>query len=101
MTLKGYATIPSVSTIQSILPELVYIVLIGSVLTVLCWNYGIKIIGSLNGIFFINLVPITAFAITIIQGSSISLLKMSGGAIVICAVIANNLYIKKMTKGSS
>jgi drug/metabolite transporter (DMT)-like permease len=47
-----------------------------------------------NGVLFINFVPITAFAIGVAQGHSFSAAEVIGASLVIGALIANNLYLR-------
>ena len=54
--------------VASVRCEIGYLSLVGGVLAVLAWNAGIGILGPANGVLFINLVPITAFAIGVAQG---------------------------------
>ena len=59
---------------------------------VFAWNFGNKIVGPINGILFMNLVPVTSFVITVIGGYHISAFELVGCLLVIIALIANNLY---------
>jgi drug/metabolite transporter (DMT)-like permease len=61
------------------------------VLAVLAWNAGIAILGPANGVLFINLVPITAFAIGVAQGHRFGASEIIGVVLVIGALLANNL----------
>jgi drug/metabolite transporter (DMT)-like permease len=64
------------------------------VLAVLCWNAGNKILGATHGVLFINFVPVTVFAIRIAQGHRFAPIEFLGAALVIGALIANNLVTK-------
>ncbi len=95
-TRTGYITTPSVSTVLSIWPEMIYLIVIAGVIAVLSWNAGIKILGPINGILFINLVPVTAFTIGIFQGHRFTMIEMTGALITIGALIANNLNARRI-----
>ncbi|MBI3897426.1 MAG: DMT family transporter [Gammaproteobacteria bacterium] len=82
---------PTVSEVLSVKWQIAYLVLIGGVMAVLSWNTAIKLVGAVNGVLFINMVPVTAFAIGIFQGRSFSTIELDGAAITILALIANNL----------
>lgn len=92
----GYITMPSLNTVLSVGPEMLYLILIAGVVAVISWNTGIKILGAVNGILFINLVPITAFTIGIFQGHRFTVVEVVGACITIGALIANNLNARRI-----
>jgi drug/metabolite transporter (DMT)-like permease len=94
-TATGYVSTPSVSDVESVGWQLAYIVGIASVLGVLSWNAGNKLIGVVNGVLFINFVPVTVFAIRIAQGHRFQPIEFVGAALVIGALVANNFIVRK------
>ena len=93
-TVAGYVSTPSAADVESIGWQLVYIIAIASVLGVLSWNAGNKLLGVTNGMLFINFVPITVFAIRIAQGHRFQPIEFAGAALVIGALIANNVVTR-------
>jgi drug/metabolite transporter (DMT)-like permease len=91
----GYVAPPSLADIESIGWQLAYIIGIGSVLAVLAWNAGNKLIGATNGVLFVNFVPVTVFAIRIAQGHRFQPIEFLGAALVIGALIANNVVARR------
>lgn len=89
---------PSIKTLSSAWFELSYLVLIAGVAAVFSWNNGIKILDAVNGILFINLVPITALVFGWLRGHSFESLELIGGAITITALLLNNLYDRKLLR---
>jgi len=61
------------------------------VLAVFAWNAGVAALGAPNGVLFINLVPITAFAIGIAQGHRFGPSEIAGALLVIGALVASNV----------
>ena len=94
-TATGYVSTPSALDIESVGWQLAYIVGIASVLGVLSWNAGNKLLGVVNGVLFINFVPVTVFAIRIAQGHRFQPIEFVGAALVIGALIANNVVIRR------
>ncbi|MDC9594961.1 AMP-binding protein [Xenorhabdus sp. IM139775] len=90
----GFTTIPSISQVFSITWELVYLITIAGVIAVFSWNTGIQRLGPVNGILFINLVPITAFAIGIIMDKPFTNAEVVGTLVTIGSLIINNIYIR-------
>lgn len=91
-TMAGWLKMPTMHAIQGISGALVYMVLLAGVIAVFAWNFGNRIVGPINGILFMNLVPVTSFVITVIGGYHISVFELVGCLLVIIALIANNLY---------
>ncbi|WP_407350783.1 DMT family transporter [Lactococcus garvieae] len=94
-TLAGCLELPTVSMIEKVSPELLYMVFPAGVIAVFTWNYGNRIAGPINAILFMNVVPVTAFIINALLGYQIGFWKILGAVIVIGALIANNLYNRK------
>ena len=95
-TATGYVSTPSTASVESVGWQLAYIIGIASVLGVLSWNAGNKLIGVTNGVLFINFVPVTAFAIRIVQGHHFQSIEFLGAALVIGALIANNAVLRQV-----
>jgi len=91
----GGAHPPTAAALGAVWAELLYTVVFASVLAVLSWNAGIKTLGALNGVLFINFVPITAFAIGLALGHRFSGAELVGAALTILALVANNLYLRR------
>jgi drug/metabolite transporter (DMT)-like permease len=94
-TATGYVSTPTAGDLESVAWQLAYLILIASVLGVLSWNAGNKLLGVTNGMLFINFVPITVFAIRIAQGHHFQPIEFIGAALVIGALIANNVVVRR------
>lgn len=69
--------------------ELAYLSLVSSVGAVLAWNAGIAALGPASGVLFINLVPVTAFVVGVVQGHRFGVTEVAGGALTVAALAAN------------
>lgn len=83
--------LPSMSTLLSAAPSFAYLVLAASVMGFLFWNAGMRALGAARGVLFINLVPITAFAVALAAGHRPSGWELAGVALVIVALMVNSL----------
>lgn len=92
----GWTELPALADIGRVGWHLAYIVLFASVAAVVAWNVGIRIIGPLNGVLFINLLPVSAFAIGVAQGKSFSAAELAGAALVVAALVVNNLLSRRV-----
>ncbi len=90
-TWAGVAHTPAWAVLASIPIEIAYMALVAGVLAVLAWNAGISVLGPANGVLFINLVPITAFAISVAQGHPLGIGEIAGAVLVIGALVVNNV----------
>jgi drug/metabolite transporter (DMT)-like permease len=87
--------VPTWNTLVSIKYEMSFMVLLPGLAALLCWNAGIKRISPMNGILFINFVPITTFVIMALQGYPISSYEFYGTLLIIFALIRNNKYQRR------
>ena len=92
---SGSIEMPTFSTIIDFSPELLYMVLVAGFIGVLCWNSGNKIITSINGVLFMDVVPITAFAISILSGIVPTKSQILGVFFTATALVLNNLYQRR------
>jgi len=71
---------------------LVYLAIVAGVIAVFSWNTGVKALGPVNGVLFINLVPITAFFIGYMQHEVFTGIEIAGAALTVTALLLNNFY---------
>jgi drug/metabolite transporter (DMT)-like permease len=88
----GVAHTPGVAAVIGVWPELAFTLVFSSVLAVFAWNAGIQALGPTNGVLFINLVPVTAFAIGVVQGHSFTWAEIAGSGLTLVAVLVNSLW---------
>jgi drug/metabolite transporter (DMT)-like permease len=97
----GYSVLPTLDQVWSVKWQLGYFVVFTVVLGVLGFNNGVKYLGALNAMLMLNLIPIIVFAIEAWLGRSFAAIEIGGAAIVIGALVANNLYLRtRSTTGS-
>lgn len=94
-TLTGWLKLPTAGQIFDVRSALLYMISLAGVIAVFAWNMGNRIVGPLNGILFMNLVPIASFVITIIGGYRLSAFEVLGCLITIAALVGNNLYSRR------
>jgi drug/metabolite transporter (DMT)-like permease len=91
----GTIAVPSVATVVSVAPHLVYMALVAGFVGVLSWNLGNKIITPLNGVLFMDVVPVTAFTISALSGVVAENAQVVGATVTATALILNNLYQRR------
>ncbi|MHA0858402.1 DMT family transporter [Paenibacillus sp. CMAA1364] len=88
-------SIPTWHDIIAVKYEMAFMIVFPGLIALLSWNAGIKILSPLNGIVFINFVPITTFIVMAFQGYQISLYEIGGTLLVIFALLRSNAYERK------
>lgn len=93
----GIATLPSAAAIAAVGWQLAYFSTCTVVLGVLGFNFGVKYLGPLNTMLMLNLVPVLVFAIEAWLGREFAAVELAGAALVIVALVANNLYQRRIS----
>jgi drug/metabolite transporter (DMT)-like permease len=93
-TLAGWVSAPSAGDVGQVWPELAFIVVMGALVAVLAWNSAIRTMGPQNTALFINLVPVTAFVISIAGGYRPRAVELAGAALTIAALAGGNLLAR-------
>lgn len=90
----GLVAVPSAGQVGTVLPELAYMSLVAGFVGVLAWNMGNKILTPLNGVLFMDVVPVTAFAVSALTGTVPVPMQLVGAVITAAALVGNNLYMR-------
>ncbi|MDH6578723.1 DMT family transporter [Kitasatospora sp. MAP5-34] len=91
----GGEPVPTGSAIVTILPELAYMSIVAGFVGVLAWNIGNKNLGPLNGVLFMDVVPVTAFTISALTGVIPAAMQIVGALFTASALVLNNLYLRR------
>lgn len=98
----GAIDMPGGSDVIAISPQLAYMATAAGFVGVLCWNLGNKILTPLNGVLFMDIVPVTAFTVSAIQGVHAGSIQIAGASITALALVGNNIYLRhRMTPTTS
>lgn len=97
-TMLGLLPAPSLQTLGSVKWEMAFMITLPGIVALLSWNAGLKMLTPLNGILYINFVPITTLIIMAFQGYHVSMFEIFGTLLVIFAIVRNNLVQRKGQK---
>jgi drug/metabolite transporter (DMT)-like permease len=75
--------------------RLAYVSLIGVIVAMFLWNSGAGLIGAVNAMLLVNLMPIITFAFRAFEGVSFAVSEIAGAAMVVGALVANNLFLRR------
>jgi drug/metabolite transporter (DMT)-like permease len=90
----GAAELPSTAQLSSVAWQILYFSVCTVVLGVLGFNAGARALGPLNAMLMLNFIPVGVFAIEAALGRSFAAIELAGAAVVIGALVANNLYLR-------
>jgi drug/metabolite transporter (DMT)-like permease len=99
-TLAGVLEAPGFTALSAIRWEMAYMIAVSGVVAQLAWNAGNRALAPINGILFINLVPVTTLGIALLAGHAVSLPEAAGAALTIAALVANNLHQRRRLRGA-
>lgn len=66
---------------------------------VLSWNLGNRILSPLNGVLFMDVVPLTTFIVSALAGLIATPMQIAGGAMTCLALVLNNLVLRRRARG--
>ncbi|MEK3936304.1 DMT family transporter [Sporosarcina sp. FSL W7-1349] len=97
-TLSGYVSFPTVETMIMTSPHIAFMVIFPGVIALVGWNYGVSVITPLNGLLFLNFVPVTTLVIQIFQGAGITAYDAIGTIFIIVSLLSNNIFLRLQQK---
>lgn len=97
-TLFGYVTAPSVDDVIAVSPHLLFMIVFPGVIALLGWNIGVSILSPLNGLLFINFVPVTTLVISVFQGNPVTRFDLLGTIFIIVSLLSNNIFVRMLQK---
>ena len=91
----GFSALPGAAAVASIAPQIAYFAVGTVVLGVLGFNASVTHLGPLNVMLMLNVIPVSVFAIEAALGRDFAPVELAGAAMVIGALVANNLYLRR------
>ncbi len=91
----GAVATPTTDSVGGVLPELAYMSVVAGFVGVLAWNTGNKYLGPLNGVLFMDIVPITAFTVSAVTGVIPAPTQLVGAGLTATALVLNNLHLRR------
>jgi drug/metabolite transporter (DMT)-like permease len=89
---------PTFAAIHAIAPHLLYMGPIAGFVAILCWISGNRVLGPMNGVLFMDVVPITAFAVSAATGVVPNSAQLLGVVLTASALVLNNLYLRQRAR---
>lgn len=89
---------PTPAALRAVAPELLYMAPIAGFVAILCWVSGNRILGPMNGVLFMDVVPVTAFVVSALTGVIPNEAQVFGAALTASALVLNNLYLRQRAR---
>lgn len=89
---------PTRATLWAIAPHLIYMGPIAGFAAILCWVSGNRTLGPMNGVLFMDVVPVTTFIVSALTGVVPTGAQVFGAAMTASALILNNLYLRQRAR---
>ena len=90
----GISHLPSASALAALWWQILFFSVGTVVLGVLSFNAAARRLGPLNTMLMMNLIPVGVFGVEAALGRSFAPIELGGAALVIAALVANNLYLR-------
>lgn len=90
--------VPRVADIAAVTPHLLYMGIVAGFGGILAWNLGNRILTPLNGVLFVDVIPITTFIVSSIEGVVPTKMQVVGACLTGAALIFNNAYLRARTR---
>lgn len=94
----GHSRPPAAAGLREMFWALAFIVFVVSFGAVLLWNMAVAKLGPLNASLFANFAPVVTFLITVWQGHRLLPAEIAGAALVVGALVANNLVNRRLAR---
>ena len=90
--------VPSASALRAIVPHLLYMGPIAGFIAILFWNMGNRILTPLNGVLFMDVLPVTTFIVSSLTGVIPAHAQIAGACMTGAALVFNNIYLRRRTR---
>lgn len=90
--------LPSAAALRAIVPHLLYMGPIAGCCAILFWNMGNRILTPINGVLFMDVLPLTTFTVSSLTGVVPAGAQIAGACVTGAALIFNNLYLRRRAR---
>ncbi|HMN72591.1 MAG TPA: DMT family transporter [Rhodoblastus sp.] len=91
MTTLGYATAPHLADFLPIWPQLVYLFIFVSAVSIITWNLAVRMVGAQTATLGSTFTPVIPFAWAAWGGRIFTLWEIVGVVVIMAAILAHNL----------
>lgn len=90
LTSMGALAAPTLTTLTGVAPQLVFLAVAAGAIALLAWGSAVRTLGPSGAALFINVVPLTTFALAALQGNVPTPVQVGGVALVMAGVLTGS-----------
>ena len=90
-TALGISTMPSLAAYIALWPQMLYVVLAVSVVSIVTWNAAVRAVGAQDATLVSAFTPVIPFAWAYAQGQVFTTLETVGAGLIVVAICAHNI----------
>ncbi len=91
----GLLAVPTPADWYQVRYELIFLAFVGVLVAMYGWNSGSRMIGAINAMLFVNLIPVVTFGVRFLQGHRFEWIELAGALLVILALLTQNLALRR------
>lgn len=91
MTAAGYATVPKLDALEHLWPQILYLFVAVSAVSIITWNIAVRSVGAQTATVMSTFTPVIPFAWAAWNGQQFTTAEIVGVLIIIVAILAHNL----------
>ena len=91
LTASGIAQPPDFGAMSALWPQMLYVVVLVSVVSIVTWNAAVRAVGAQNATLVSAFMPVIPFAWAFGQGQVFTALEVLGAALIVIAICAHNV----------
>lgn len=95
-TALGFAHPPGPATLAALWPQMLYIVVAVSLVSIITWNAAVRMVGAQDATLVSSFTPVIPFAWAYGQGQIFTALEVFGAAMIVTAICAHNIAERRL-----
>lgn len=101
MTMLGIAHVPPAGVFVSLWPQMLYVVVAVSIVSIVTWNAAVRAVGAQDATLVSAFTPVIPFAWAFGQGQVFTALEVFGAALIVTAICAHNISERRRQRLAS
>jgi len=94
----GWLSQPGAADWYNVRYELTFLAFVGVLAAMYGWNGGSRMVGAINAMLFINLIPVVTFLVRYLQGHRFQMIELLGALLVIIALVVQNFLLRRKAR---
>lgn len=100
-TWLGFAVVPTPAALASLWPQMLYIVVAVSLVSIITWNAAVRMVGAQDATLVSSFTPVIPFAWAYGQGQVFTALEVFGAALIVAAICGHNIAERRRARAAA